>query len=174
MASVEYQGHKFASSHEATCAALFDLYGWKWESQPPAIRGWKPDFRLEGEKVSVLVECKGSLKWDDVPHSVMELKRLHDAVKGSSDEVLLIPDSPRREENPRRYPANLLGFLLYGNIWSNAELGRWSGRVGFCHSGNSWKDRISGEYIDGQLGDGQPPDVEVIGLSQSTWQKVRQ
>ena len=159
MASAEFQGQQFASSHEATCAALFNKYGWNWKPQPRTIRGWLPDFLLKGD-VSVFVECKGSLKWDDVPLFITELQRFEDAVSGSLAEVLLIPDSPRREENSRGYTTNILGFLFDGNYWSYAELGRWSGKVGFCHSGNSWKDRISGKDVKRSSGDGQPPDIE--------------
>ena len=159
MEKVEYQDIAFDSFHEATCAALFNKYGWKWERPTSAIAGWRPDFVLRGS-VSVYVECKGGLKWERVRGSDV-LTRLEDAARKSSAEVLLIPSTPRREENTRGYPTSVLGFLFDGNIWSYAELGRWSGNVGFCHSANSWRDRISGEDVKMSSGDGQQPDIDL-------------
>ena len=158
MSKVKFQNNEFDSFHEATCAALFNKYGWRWERPRHPIGGWLPDFLIRGD-ISVYVECKGGLKWGEV-RDFSELPKLEDAVSGSSAEVLLIPSSPRRVQNTRGYATNVLGFLFDGNIWSYAELGRWSGNVGFCHSGNSWKDRVSGENCNRSSGDGQPPDIE--------------
>ena len=168
MPKVKFQNNEFESLHEATCAALFNRYGWRWERPRHPRNRWLPDFHLRGN-TSVYVECKGSLKWEDVPHFA-ELTRYEDAVSGTSDEVLLIPAAPRRIQNDRGYPASILGFLYDGNVWSYAELGRWSGRIGFCHSANSWKDRMSGENAHGAMGDGQRPDIEVDW--RSAWQTV--
>ena len=159
MPKVTFQGNEFETHHEATCAALFIRYGWRWERPKHPLGGWLPDFLLRGD-TSVYVECKGGLKWEDVPR-FPELTRYEDAVSGTSDEVLLIPDAPRRIQNDRGYPASILGFLYDGNIWSYAELNRWSGRVGFCHSANSWRDRMSGENVQGAMGNGQKPEIEV-------------
>ena len=158
MGKVSFQNNDFDSLHEATCAALFNKYGWRWEKPRHPLGGWLPDFLLKGD-VDVLVECKGGLKWDEVP-GFTELTKYEDAVSGSSTEVLLIPNAPRRVKNTRGYETSILGFLFDGNIWSYAELGRWSGNVGFCHSGNSWKDRITGEDVQRSSGDGQQPNIE--------------
>ena len=158
MEKVKFQNYEFDSFHEATCAALFTKYRWGWEKPQYPLRGWLPDFRLKGD-VDVYVECKGRLQWEEVP-SFNELSKYEDAVSGSSAEVLLIPSAPRRVENTKGFETNILGFLFDGNIWSYAELGRWSGNVGFCHSGNSWKDRISGQSVKSSSGDGQTPDIE--------------
>ena len=115
---------------------------------------------FSGGDTSVWVECKGGLTWEDVP-GFPELQRYEDAVNETSDEVLLIPQSPRIIKKANGYSANILGFIYDGTLWSHAELGRWSGKVGFCHSGNSWKDRMSGEYINGRMGDGQSPEVKL-------------
>ena len=161
MSKVQFEGNEFDSFHEATCAALFNKYGWQWEQPKRPLRGWLPDFLLKGD-TPVYVECKGSLKWDDVK-SFGELQKYENAISGSSAEVLLIPGSPRRIENRRRrFTINVLGFLFDGSLWSYAELGSWSGRVGFSHSGRSWKDRMSGENVKrSSSGDGQPPDIEL-------------
>ena len=159
MPKVTFRNNEFDTLHEAACAALFDRYGWKWEKPEHPVRGWIPDFVLWGD-TTVYVECKGNLKWSDVPR-FPELTRYEDAVSGKSLEVLLIPDTPRSIQNDRGYSDSILGFLYDGNMWSYAELGRWSGRVGFCHSANSWKDRMSGENVQKSMGDGQKPNIEV-------------
>ena len=151
---------EFATLHEATCAALFTRYGWRWEKPAHSVGGWLPDFVLKGNDGNIVyVECKGGLKWDNVPH-FPELTRYQDAVIGTSCEVLLIPEAPKRMENDKGYPASILGLLYDGSIWSYAELSRWSGLVGFCHAANSWKDRMSGESVQGMMGDGQRPAIE--------------
>ena len=47
------------------------------------------------------VECKGGLKWDDVG-DFPEYQRYEDAVSGSSDEVLLIPEKPKGRDEFQR------------------------------------------------------------------------
>ena len=159
MSKMTFNNNEFDSEHEAVCSALFERYGWRWERPRHPLGGWLPDFLLKGE-TSVYVECKGSLQWEDV-QNFSELTKYEDAVRDSSFEVLLIPESPRNIKNQRGYQTSVLGFLYDGNMWSYADLARWSGRVGFCHSGNSWKDRISGVRVQSSMGDGQRPDVEV-------------
>ena len=163
---VQFQNNEFDSLHEATCAALFSKYGWQWEQPKYPLGGWRPDFVLKGD-TTVYVECKGGLEWEDIPH-FPELARYENAVEGTSSEVLLIPGSPRKVQRPSRqaqerkgFDTSVLGFLYDREKWSYAELGRWSGRVGFCHSANSWKDRISGEDTDKSFGDGGTPDIDM-------------
>ena len=163
MSKVQFNGYEFDSEHEAVCSALFERYEWKWEQPRHSMSGWVPDFRLKGQ-VSVYVECKGALKWDDIRH-FPHFKKYEEAVKGSPHEVLLIPESPKRVKNENGFIANVLGLLFDGDIWSYAEVGRWSSRVGFCHCANSWKDRMSGENVNRSSGDGQQPNVEVDWLS---------
>ncbi len=158
-----YNNTEFDSEHEAICCALFDRYGWAWERPKRAVDGWRPDFLLKGN-TSVYVECKGGLDWDDVKH-FQDLQRYEDAVRGKPFEVLLIPKSPKNLKNRKGYEFSALGFLFDGNLWSYAELGRWFGKVGFCHSANSWKDRMSGKNLNSSSGDGQRPDVELDWLS---------
>lgn len=158
MPKIPFDGYEFDSRHETICAALFNKYGWEWE-QPPSLPGWRPDFLLKGE-TSVYVECKGQLKWDDFK-GFSELPRYEDAVARRTAEVLLIPEAPRRAENKNGFMTSVLGFLYDGEKWSYAELGRWSGTVGFCHSANSWKDRMSGEDVGNSSGDGRAPDVDL-------------
>ena len=170
VAKVRFQNNEFDSFHEATCAALFNKYGWRWEQQKHPLGGWLPDFVLKGD-TTVYVECKGALEWDDVP-SFPDLTRYEDAIEGTRSEVLLIPRSPRQvqrrpgqAQDPKGFKVNTLGFLYDGEKWSYAELGRWTGRVGFCHSANSWKDRMSGEDTNTSFGDGRAPDIKVDWLS---------
>ena len=157
MEKVSFNNNEFDTEHEAICSALFDKYQWRWTRPNQPYGGWRPDFRLEGEIV-VLVECKGALEWDDVKR-FQELPRYENAVRGTNYQVLLIPKSPKQLKNPKGYDVNALGFLYDGQMWSYAELGRWSGQVGFCHSANSWKDRMSGEDVKLSSGDGKPPNI---------------
>ena len=157
MAKAEYKNIEVDSFHEAICAVLFDRYDWNWEKPRKGLKGWFPDFRLKGE-THIYIECKGNVKWDDV--RALPLSKYEDAVRGYPYEVLIIPETPRREENARGYMNSFLGYLYDGYTWSYAALGRWSGKVGFCHNASSWKDRMSGQNIQGALGDGQEPDID--------------
>ncbi len=159
MSTVRFLNIDFDSEHEAICAALFNRYEWRWERPKHPLGGWRPDFLLRGD-TQVYVECKGGLKWTDIS-KFPELHRYEDAVGGTEYEVLLIPESPRKVRNPARFENPVLGILFDGDRWSYAQLGRWSGKVGFCHSATSWKDRISGVNVSKSFGDGQMPDVEV-------------
>ena len=156
MEKVLFNNREFDTEHEAICSALFDKYGWRWERPKQPVRGWLPDFRLRGD-TEVLVECKGGLEWDDV-RSFHELQRYEDAVIGTECDVLLIPKSPKKLSD-NGFAVHALGYLYDREVWSLAELGRWSGDVGFCHRANAWRDRISGHNTGTTTGDGQPPDV---------------
>ena len=129
----------------------------------PRLRGWRPDFQLKGDS-TVYVECKGGLRWEDVP-SFPELARYEDAADRTRSEVLLIPDFPRKVQNPAGYDTPILGYLFDGQTWSYAALGRWSGEVGFCHSAKSWRDRMSGNDCSMSSGDGAPPDISLDWIS---------
>ncbi len=159
MEKVRFNKHEFDTEHEAICSALFDKYGWRWERAKQAYGGWRPDFTLKGKTV-VLVECKSGLEWDDV-NRFKELQRYEDAVRGTNCEVLLIPGCPKKVTGVKGYEITALGYLYDGEVWSYAELGTWSGQVGFCHRGNSWKDRMSGKDADRSWGDGKRPNIEL-------------
>ena len=158
MQKVSFNSNQFDTEHEAICSALFDKYGWTWKRPKQSYGGWRPDFLLEGKAV-VLVECKGSLEWNEV-NKFQDLPRYEDAVSGTNYEVLLIPRSPKKVKNRKGYEISALGFLYDGEVWSYAEIGTWSGQVGFCHRANSWKDRMSGEEADRSWGDGKRPNIE--------------
>lgn len=160
MKKVPYKDGKFDSEHEAICSILFRRYGWEWEYHPKVPFGrWRPDFLLRGD-TKVLVECKATLEWNAVRDQ--DLQKYEDAVKAHPEyEALLIPKSPRNLKRRNVYDVSALGYLYDGEVWSYAELGRWSGRVGFCHSGNSWKDRMSGERMERSWGEGPRPNAEL-------------
>ena len=159
MAKVLFNNKEHDTEHEAICSALFDRYGWKWETPQQAVGGWRPDFRLIGA-TEVLVECKGGLEWDDV-RDFQELQRYEDAVSRTTYEVLLIPKAPRNLKNQKGYDISVLGYLYDRDVWPYAELGRWSGKVGFCHSAGAWTDRMSGLNVSLSSGDGYRPDIEL-------------
>ena len=160
MTKKRFNGNEFDTEHEAICSALFDRYDWRWDRPKHPLDGWLPDFLLRGD-TQVWVECKGGLNWSDVA-KFPDLHRYEDAVRGTKHEVLLIPEFPRAIKKPNGYMVNVLGFLYDGELWSYAELGKWAGKPGFCHSGNSWKDRMSGESVkNSSSGDGPAPKIEV-------------
>ena len=107
-----------------------------------------------------MVECKGVLNWDAIK-TFPELQRYEDAVNGTSYEVLIIPKSPKNLKNSQGYDISVLGFLFDREVWSYAELGRWSGNAGFCHRANDWRDRMSGESANLSSGNGRRPNVEL-------------
>ena len=160
--TMHFNGNDFDTEHEAICSALFIKYGWRWERPKHPLSGWLPDFLLKGD-ISVWVECKGGLKWEDAPN-FPELQRYEDAVSGTSDEVLLIPESPKTVKKRNGYTINALGYLYDGELWSYAELGRWTSKVGFCHSARLWRDRMSGEDVGKSSGDEKAPDISLDWL----------
>ncbi len=158
MEKVKFKKREFDTEHEAICSALFDKYRWEWERPQKTYGGWYPDFILKGKTV-VLVECKGALEFDKVKE-FQELPRYEDAVSGTDHEVLLIPKSPKSVTKSNGYDISALGYLYDRERWSYAELGRWSDKVGFCHTAGSWEDRMSGEDVNLSSGNGKRPNVE--------------
>ena len=43
---IRYEGVYFKTRLEAVWATFFDLAGWEWDSNPPAVGDWKPDFEV--------------------------------------------------------------------------------------------------------------------------------
>ena len=52
-----YADTVFRSRLEASWAAFFDLAGWRWQYEPYDLKGWTPDFLIEGAH-PMLVEVK--------------------------------------------------------------------------------------------------------------------
>lgn len=61
-----YEGVRFRSRLEATWAAFFDLLHWPWEYEPLDLKGWVPDFVLQGVE-PIAVEVKPIMAFADFP-----------------------------------------------------------------------------------------------------------
>lgn len=73
-----YKGIDFRSQLEAQWAAFFELWGaHRWEFEPCKLKGWFPDFALEGWAWGVtLVECKPlDIEADPPPDLVKKMRR---------------------------------------------------------------------------------------------------
>ena len=53
-----YGGHTFRSRLEATWAAFFDAFGWRWRYEPVDLNGYIPDFTVDSIYGPMLVEVK--------------------------------------------------------------------------------------------------------------------
>ena len=152
-----YKGVQYRSRLEARWAAWFDLIGWHVEYEPVDFNGWIPDFAiLEAELVYVeikpthLFPAEAAIKIDraDCYEDVLIL--------GNTLDIIPI-DSASRD-------INLFGWLgewidtsetLDTRSWGEAAIGVWESqnRPGFCHSSQSYRDRITGGYDGGCWGD---------------------
>ena len=167
----KYNHVVFRSRLEAKWAAMFDLLGWQWTYEPTDFNGWLPDFAIWG-KQTVYVEVKPVVEF---PQDVA------DKIDGSGclDEVLIvgmrgpIENKRYREENPTfGWLREMCGMALcaesqqmhYDWSWESAVLGRWRqceklelhspDKIGFCHTEQSFRDRITGRYDGGCYGYG--------------------
>lgn len=145
----KYKGRNFRSRLEAKWAAFFDLCEWKYEYEPLDLNGWFPDFALYGDKGNmILVEVKPVTKFpDDVA------QRIQVAASGFGSELLILGQGPFRSDS--NYWC--IGWLNEDG-WEEANWGVWKGSrtAGFCHSINSFEDRMSGIH------DGDHFDTEMI------------
>lgn len=160
-----YAGRRFRSRLEARWAALFDLFGWKYEYEPYDLEGWIPDFVLSGAKEEVLVEVKPFYRLGE-----FDVGKLTQALKGTEKErcdILLLGCTIFIGDYG--YSSIALGWLgeyMGSNIrggdheFAYAILNFWDNKWGFYHEWYSFRDRITG------LCDGDHylynPDPEVV------------
>lgn len=144
-----YKGRLFRSRLEARWAAFFDLLHWHWEYEPFDCDGWIPDFQITGAKQSVLVEVKPIDRFCRI--TANKIDKAND-----EHEVLLVGSTLLRDDYS--YYIGWLGVLdeffhdLHCRNWALAPFGLWDagkGQVGFCHSEETFSDRISGGYDGG-------------------------
>jgi len=161
----EYRGYKFRSRLEAKWAAFFDALDWDWEYEPVEYNGWFPDFSIRGEEGNViLVEVKPILSLTD------GLKERLSKVKADGHEILVAGLNYRS------------AWLFDGGWFAPVAYGKWTagrGKFGFCHSENSYTDRISGGYDGGHYGSIYVRDYEIHGVwaaacNETQWKKSRQ
>lgn len=164
-----YNGVQYRSRLEARWAAFFDLLGWKYQYEPFELPGWIPDFLLLGAWPT-LVEVKPVLEFPEDIALEIEDACLPD------HELLIVGCTIPIGERPSlnnfwidRGPFGWLGEEMEeGSVcWGDACFGRWragGGRFGFCHSEQSFTDRISGGYDGGCHGDIHFEWKEVLDL----------
>ena len=86
---VKYNGVQFRSRQEAKWAAFFDLCGWTWDFEPMDLKGWIPDFILEGVDCDIFVEVKSYKKLEDFDEAILKIKR-----SGIKERILLLGEKP--------------------------------------------------------------------------------
>jgi hypothetical protein len=163
-----YRGVQFRSRLEAKWAAMFDLLGWTWQYEPCDFPGWIPDFALTGKAGNmVLVEVKPVVAF---PRDVAD--EIDRACPGMPWDAEYDPDDPAASTPDREvlivgcaipiHPSSdswttedAFGWLRQDGGWAEAAFGRWEdghGSIGFCHTQQSFNDRISGGYDGGSYG----------------------
>ena len=88
----KYAGVQFRSRLEARWAAFFDLCGWVWEYEPFDLDGWIPDFKIEGDDGSLLVEIKPISEFDSAVGKKIESACLASEYEGEMLLLGLAPD----------------------------------------------------------------------------------
>lgn len=165
---------EYRSRLEARWAAFFGLLGWNFEYEPFDCNGWIPDFMLLGKRfwsseegrdmpanlptTQILVEIKPYVNLKD-----FDTKKIMGSMRGTpywGKEILLLGSTIFEEYENSIGPA--LGWL--GDFFPEEETEEGKGgydfewatfvlhdSLGFCHSLNSYHDRISGEYCGGHI-----------------------
>jgi hypothetical protein len=126
-----YKGINMRSRLEARWAAMFDLWGWRWEYEPLELHGYVPDFLVHLD-TPLLVEVKPAVARDA---SVEETIRKIEA-SGWPGDAWIAPLSPlgayrgwMRAATPDWDDAYLFGCASHLGICSS-----WSGRCLVCGS----------------------------------------
>ena len=144
----KYNGRQYRSRLEARWACMFDLLGWRFEYEPCDLMRWIPDFAI-CEAQTIYVEVKPVMCFPkdvayQIDHSDCEEEAL---IVGATVPI------------PNDLNAPCIGWLREDMWWEPASFGRWTGseseaknehgRIGFCHTGQSFIDRITGCYDGG-------------------------
>lgn len=150
-----HNGVQYRSRLEARWGAFFNLIGWRTEYEPCDFNGWIPDFAIFGDNV-VYVEVKPV---DSFPEDVAdEIDR-----SGCENECLIVGLTPTQKWKWNDSVLRL-GWLRQGGppldheccgCWADAVIGSWDSNpngFGFCHSEQSYTDRITGKYDGGAFG----------------------
>lgn len=133
-----YKGFNFRSRLEAKWAAFFDGLGWEWDYEPIEYNGWFPDFSITGDEGNIIL---------------VEVKPITSLAPGLADRLSKI-----KTGDLEIFVAgiNYHNAWIYDGMWfADVAYGRWSagnGKIGFCHSENSYTDRITGCYDGGHYG----------------------
>lgn len=178
-----YNGINFRSRLEAKWAAMFDLLRWGWTYEPTDFNGWIPDFAIHGKEI-VYVEVKPVSEFPE------EVAQKIDR-SGCSDEVLIVGMLGPMWGDEFDYP--IVGWLREKTVpydscrtklgpddfwWDTAPMSRYknegpNGRIGFCHSGMSFVDRISGGHDGGSFGSFPVTQEEITMLWREASNRTR-
>ena len=166
-----YEGVLFRSRLEAKWAAFFDLLDWQWQYEPIDFSGWIPDFALYGEQDVVYVEVKPVTVFPGEVAAKIESSRC-------TDEVLIVGQRPFPAKSwgctscvgwlAEVWPPEDAGVSERKFLWGEAAFGKWrdgKGKIGFCHTEQLFRDRISGGYDGGCFGaldDGTGDEVRAL------------
>jgi hypothetical protein len=154
-----YKGINFRSRLEAKYAVMFDELGWRWEYEPIDLKGWIPDFVIEGVK-PIYVEVKPIFKFDESLGAeianALALKWEDDYPGDFPHEALIVGAS--LPQNNFSCPG--LGWLWEG-YWSPSHVFELpAGGYDLCHDTNTYRGRITGYYDSGYLLDA--PDLAAM------------
>lgn len=178
---MNYKGINFKSRLEAKWAAFFDRCGWRWEYGPAPFSGWAPTFRLTGAKEVIFVAVLPVL---DFPQGAASKIEKSDC---TTDVLILGTQIPVQQKDDYGIePWLIVGWLSQyfaegleakpQHCWGEAVLGRWKdgdGCIGFCHSYQSFHDRITGGYDGGCFGELPLYAVEIQNLWRLAEVKIR-
>jgi len=180
-----YKGIHFRSRLEATWAAFFDLLKWEWVYEPFDLNGWFPDFAIRkyndvNFNTPLLVEVKPIMKFDQITADKMVSACCYNYTNDYplsdrlSYELLLVGLQPFYDNDNEFWEHYDLenfdysiGWLLDEDEWAGAPFGRWkigNGQIGFCHSIQSFRDRITGGYDGGCFGALPLKNTEISNL----------
>lgn len=162
-----YKGRQYRSRLEARWAAFFDLLNWRHEYEPFDLDGWIPDFLIHGKERGsregmgdgkenfVLVEIKPFTTIEQFDVTIAKIENALRETDYWGTEILLLGVAPSRETEEV-----YLGWLgqFFDGETIDEPLGIYSfddapltATPGFCHSTQSFTDRISGIYDGGHI-----------------------
>jgi hypothetical protein len=161
-----YNATRYRSRLEARWAAFFNLLNWDAHYEPFDLSGYIPDFVINGREqwshgdvrtsaiVPILVEVKPITGPDD-PLFIDTQRKIKQS--GWQGEALIVSyHFPQSHQTYGWTSAGQqhVGWMEDGCVATLQETLRCPARIGFCHSSQSFHDRISGYYPGGQTGVG--------------------
>lgn len=157
----KYKGRAYRSRLEARWAAMFDMFGWKYEYEPFDLPGWIPDFIIVS-KMPVLVEVKPAIKFEG-SFPVEQIRSAMQFSEYSKAEVLLLGSILLGESSIGWLGENMgcysededsndvdLDYGLAILTGKENETDDPTPPLGLIHEYQWFRDRISGHYPGGQ------------------------
>jgi len=139
----KYNGVQFRSRLEATWAAFFDLCGWNWDYEPIDLKGWIPDFVLEGVDYNIYIEVKPFTELEEFKNVIIKVTKT-----GIEENILLLGIKPFMSNGE-------FGFSGYYSIgWCNeigCEHGYYFNHNIFTDHGNHNIFKYRYDYFNPQM-----------------------